>query len=100
MINASLIDSTSAESLWAPTLTTYIAKRAGIAILTGPQYQASLLDSLNNIKTCCSALDIQARRSFEYRMMGGENLAGHQDKEHYVLIAQQTMTACSSRTLP
>ncbi|KAJ3466703.1 hypothetical protein MRS44_004267 [Fusarium solani] len=46
------------------------AKRAGVAILTGPQYQAILVKSLTEMKTCCSELENQARMSFDHRMMG------------------------------
>ncbi|KAF6807172.1 hypothetical protein CSOJ01_08360 [Colletotrichum sojae] len=44
------------------------AKRAGVAILSGPQYQKNLLQSLTDIKTCCDTLESQASMSFTHLM--------------------------------
>ncbi|KAM0424977.1 hypothetical protein ACHAPT_009778 [Fusarium lateritium] len=48
-------------------------KRAGVAILTGLQYQAILVKSLTDMKSCCSELENQARMPFDHRMMGNND---------------------------
>ncbi|KAF6809111.1 hypothetical protein CMUS01_13744 [Colletotrichum musicola] len=54
------------------------AKRAGVAILSGPQYQKNLLQSLNDIKTCCKTLKSQASMSFTH-LMANDNSQIMQD---------------------
>ncbi|KAF5020732.1 hypothetical protein F66182_7234 [Fusarium sp. NRRL 66182] len=77
------------------------AKRAGVAVLTGPQYQKALVESLTEIQNCCKSLESQAGMSFDHRMLGDNDrlLSGQSRIEqgntmtHYGLVAlaqQQT----------
>ncbi|KAI8625203.1 hypothetical protein F5Y19DRAFT_489877 [Xylariaceae sp. FL1651] len=47
------------------------AKRAGLAILTGEQYQQKLTQSMNEISACSNTLGAHAHMSFTHRMISG-----------------------------
>ncbi|KAK1993592.1 hypothetical protein LX36DRAFT_661366 [Colletotrichum falcatum] len=48
--------------------TSHQAKRAGMAVLTGSEYQKNLLGSLQEIKSRCGSLENQARMSLAHRV--------------------------------
>ncbi|KAK1573262.1 uncharacterized protein LY79DRAFT_662919 [Colletotrichum navitas] len=48
--------------------TSHQAKRAGMAILSGPEYQKNLVQSLQKIKSRCNSLESQASKSLAYRV--------------------------------
>ncbi|KAK7423574.1 hypothetical protein QQX98_001032 [Neonectria punicea] len=65
------------------------AKRAGLAVLTGVQYQRILLQSLTEIKACSDALESQASMSFTHRMISDSNEAR---KSHLVIMEDNRTT--------
>ncbi|KAK2033096.1 hypothetical protein LX32DRAFT_130447 [Colletotrichum zoysiae] len=44
------------------------AKRAGMAVLSGPEYQKNLLQSLHKVKSYCKSLENQANKSLAHRV--------------------------------
>ncbi|KAK0371278.1 hypothetical protein CLIM01_11359 [Colletotrichum limetticola] len=48
--------------------TSHQAKRAGMAILSGPEYQKALRHSLNDVKNRCNSLESQASMSLAHRI--------------------------------
>ncbi|KAK2054093.1 hypothetical protein LY76DRAFT_597262 [Colletotrichum caudatum] len=51
--------------------TSHQAKRAGMAVLSGPEYQKNLLQSLHKVKSCCKSLENQANKSLAHRVASG-----------------------------
>ncbi|KAK2040621.1 hypothetical protein LZ31DRAFT_568576 [Colletotrichum somersetense] len=51
--------------------TSHQAKRAGMAVLSGPAYQKNLLQSLHKVKSCCKSLESQANKSLAHRVASG-----------------------------
>ncbi|KAI0468397.1 hypothetical protein F4859DRAFT_490319 [Xylaria cf. heliscus] len=64
------------------------AKRAGLVILTGEEYQQKLLTSLNEISECSGLLETQAHMSFTHRMISDNNEA----RKSYNAIMQDNKT--------